>query len=36
MPVLLRHEIARTVWPHPGSYSDMVVMEDLSIGYIYL
>lgn len=25
----------RTIWPHPGSYSDMVVMDDLSIGYIY-
>ncbi|MEN3941087.1 sialidase family protein [Prosthecobacter sp. SYSU 5D2] len=25
----------RTIWPHPGSYSDMVVMEDLTVGYIY-
>jgi sialidase-1 len=25
----------RTVWPHPGSYSDMVVLEDLSICYVY-
>ncbi|WP_166646938.1 sialidase family protein [Prosthecobacter fusiformis] len=25
----------RTIWPHPGSYSDMVVMDDHSIGYIY-
>jgi sialidase-1 len=25
----------RTLWPHPGSYSDMVVMPDHSIGYIY-
>lgn len=25
----------RTLWPHPGSYSDMVVMDDLSVGYIY-
>lgn len=25
----------RTIWPHPGSYSDMVVMDDLSIGCIY-
>lgn len=25
----------RTLWPHPGSYSDMVVMDDFSIGCIY-
>ncbi|MES2738315.1 MAG: sialidase family protein [Verrucomicrobiota bacterium] len=25
----------RTLWPHPGSYSDMVVLPDLSIGCIY-
>ncbi|MES2595321.1 MAG: sialidase family protein [Verrucomicrobiota bacterium] len=25
----------RTVWPHPGSYSDMVVLDDKTIGYIY-
>lgn len=25
----------RTLWPHPGSYSDMVVMDDLTIGCIY-
>lgn len=25
----------RTIWPHPGSYSDMVVLEDKTIAYIY-
>lgn len=25
----------RTIWPHPGSYSDMVVLEDRSIAFIY-
>lgn len=25
----------RTIWPHPGSYSDMVVLGDGTIGYIY-
>lgn len=25
----------RTLWPHPGSYSDIVVLPDLSIGCIY-
>jgi sialidase-1 len=25
----------RTVWPHPGSYSDMVVLDDQTIGYVY-
>ena len=25
----------RTIWPHPGSYSDIVVLDDKTIGYIY-
>jgi sialidase-1 len=25
----------KTIWPHPGSYSDMVVLADGNIGYIY-
>lgn len=25
----------RTIWPHPGSYSDIAVLEDGSIGIIY-
>ena len=25
----------RTIWPHPGSYSDIVVFDDKTIGYIY-
>lgn len=25
----------KTIWPHPGSYSDMVVLDDQTIGYIY-
>ncbi len=25
----------RTIWPHPGSYSDIVVLDDQTIGYIY-
>lgn len=25
----------RTIWPHPGSYSDIVVLDDNTIGYIY-
>jgi sialidase-1 len=25
----------RTIWPHPGSYSDMAVLDDMSIGYVY-
>lgn len=25
----------RTVWPHPGSYCDMVVLEDMSVAYVY-
>ncbi|MDZ4288006.1 MAG: sialidase family protein [Prosthecobacter sp.] len=25
----------RTIWPHPGSYSDMVVLDDLTVAYIY-
>ena len=22
----------KTIWPHPGSYSDMVVLDDMTIG----
>jgi sialidase-1 len=25
----------RTIWPHPGSYSDMVVLDDMTVAYIY-
>jgi sialidase-1 len=25
----------RTLWPHPGSYSDVFVLDDMSIGYVY-
>jgi len=25
----------RTIWPHPASYSDLVVLDDLTIGYVY-
>ena len=25
----------RTLWPHPGSYSDLVVFDDLTIGLVY-
>ncbi|WP_395738836.1 exo-alpha-sialidase [Prosthecobacter sp.] len=25
----------RTIWPHPGSYSDIVVLDDKTIGFIY-
>jgi sialidase-1 len=25
----------KTIWPHPGSYSDMVVLDDMTIGYVY-
>lgn len=25
----------RTIWPHPGSYSDIVVLGDGTVGYIY-
>ena len=25
----------KTVWPHPGSYSDIVVLDDHTLGYIY-
>lgn len=25
----------RTIWPHPGSYSDIVVLDDHTLGYIY-
>ncbi|MBI5773232.1 MAG: exo-alpha-sialidase [Verrucomicrobia bacterium] len=25
----------KTIWPHPASYSDLVVLDDLTIGFIY-
>ncbi len=25
----------RTVWPHPASYSDMVVLDDMTVAYVY-
>ena len=25
----------KTIWPHPGSYSDMVVLDDMTIAYVY-
>lgn len=25
----------KTIWPHPGSYSDLVVLDDGTIGYVY-
>ncbi len=25
----------KTIWPHPASYSDMVVLDDRTIGYVY-
>lgn len=25
----------KTIWPHPGSYSDIVVLDDHTLGYIY-
>jgi sialidase-1 len=25
----------RTIWPHPSSYSDMVVLDDMTIGLVY-
>ena len=25
----------KTIWPHPASYSDMVVLDDTTIGYVY-
>ena len=25
----------KTIWPHPASYSDIVVLDDLTIGYVY-
>lgn len=25
----------KTIWPHPGSYSDIVVLDDKTIGFIY-
>lgn len=25
----------KTIWPHPGSYSDLIVLDDMTIGYVY-
>jgi sialidase-1 len=25
----------RTIWPHPGSYSDMVLLDDMTVAYVY-
>jgi sialidase-1 len=25
----------RTIWPHPGSYSDIAVLDDMSVAYVY-
>ncbi|QIF01542.1 sialidase family protein [Roseimicrobium sp. ORNL1] len=25
----------KTIWPHPSSYSDMVVLDDMTVGFIY-
>ncbi len=25
----------KTIWPHPSSYSDIVVLDDMTIGYVY-
>jgi sialidase-1 len=25
----------RTVWPHPASYSDIAVLDDMTIGFVY-
>jgi sialidase-1 len=25
----------KTIWPHPASYSDLVVLDDRTIGYVY-
>jgi sialidase-1 len=25
----------KTIWPHPASYSDLVVLNDMTIGYVY-
>lgn len=25
----------RTIWPHPSSYSDIVVLDDMTLGFIY-
>ena len=25
----------KTIWPHPASYSDLVVLDDMTIGYVY-
>ncbi len=25
----------KTIWPHPSSYSDMVVLDDMTVAYVY-
>jgi len=25
----------KTIWPHPASYSDIVVLDDMTVGYVY-
>ena len=30
-----RWTAGRTVWPHPGSYSDMVVLPDKTVALVY-
>ncbi len=25
----------KTIWPHPASYSDITILDDLTIGYVY-
>jgi sialidase-1 len=25
----------KTIWPHPASYSDMAVLDDMTVGYVY-
>lgn len=25
----------RTIWPHPASYSDIAVLDDMTIGFVY-
>jgi sialidase-1 len=27
--------VGKTIWPHPGSYSDMVVLDDMTVAYVY-
>ena len=25
----------KTIWPHPASYSDIVVLDDMTVGFVY-